>query len=85
MQFNGYTIFQGPPLNQPAGLGFNPENGHHIAVNQADNHAVELNPRLGTVGPAQLHFGLYRALDDNGELLLYFTNDNTNSINLSMR
>lgn len=93
----GFVVFQGPPLNQPAGLGFNPENGNLIAVNQGDNRAIEINPRTGRLVSARLLdptpvnpvtgagsalFGVYVALNDNGELVVYFTNDNTNTVNM---
>ena len=96
----GLTIYQGPPLNKPAGLGFNPENGNLLAVNQGDNRAIEINPRTGRVVSARLLdttpvnpitgagsalFGIYVALDDNGELVIYFTNDNTNTVNVLTR
>lgn len=92
----GLLIYQGPPLNIPAGLGFNPENGHLIAVNQGDNRAIEINPRTGRVVSAQVLdptpvnpvtmagsalFGVYVALDDQGEPVLYYTDDNTNTLN----
>jgi len=39
---NVYTVFQGKPLNQPAGLALNPINGDLLVVNQGDNKLVEL-------------------------------------------
>ncbi|PSR24560.1 MAG: hypothetical protein C7B47_14430 [Sulfobacillus thermosulfidooxidans] len=97
---SGLKIYQGPPLNKPAGLGFNPENGNLIAVNQGDNRVIEINPRTGQLVSARLLdktpvnpvtgagsalFGVYVALDNNGELLVYFTNDNTNTVNVLTR
>lgn len=96
----GLNVYQGPPLNKPAGLGFNPDNGNLIAVNQGDNRAIEINPRTGQVVSARLLdttpvnpvtgagsalFGIYVALDDDGELVVYFTNDNTNTVNVLSR
>lgn len=96
----GLKIYQGPPLNKPAGLGFNPENGDLIAVNQGDNRAIEIDPRTGQVVSARLLdktpvnpvtgagsalFGVYVALDDNGDVLVYFTNNNTNTVNVLSR
>ncbi len=96
----GLTIYQGPPLNKPAGLGFNPENGSLIAVNQGDNRAIEINPRTGQVVSARLLdttpvnpitgagsalFGIYAALDDNGDLVVYYTDGNTNTVNVLTR
>jgi DNA-binding beta-propeller fold protein YncE len=97
---SGFTIYQGLPLNKPAGLGFNPENGNLIAVNQGDNRAIEINARTGRVvsallldktpvnpltGAGSALFGVYVALDDDGEVLVYFTNDNTNTVNVLTR
>ncbi|PSR34918.1 MAG: hypothetical protein C7B46_03120 [Sulfobacillus benefaciens] len=97
---SGLTIYEGPPLNKPAGLGFNPENGNLIAVNQGDNRAIEINPRTGHVvsarildktpvnpitGAGSALFGIYVAVDDDGELVVYFTDDNTNTVNVLMR
>lgn len=96
----GFTIYEGAPLNKPAGLGFNPENGNLIAVNQGDNRAIEINPRTGQLvgsrlldktpvnpitGAGSALFGIYVALDDNGELVIYFTDDNTNTVNVLTR
>ncbi len=97
---SGLVLYQGPPLNKPAGLGFNPENGNLIAVNQGDNRAIEIDQRTGHVVSARLLdrttvnpitgagsalFGIDVALDDNGELIVYFTNDNTNTVNVLTR
>lgn len=93
---SGLLVYQGPPLNQPAGLGFNPDNGHLVAVNQLDNRAVEINPRTGRVvsavvldptpvnpvtGAGSALFGIYMALNRAGDVVLYYTDDNTNTVN----
>src|SRR5436309_7466795 len=38
--FKGITVFQGKPLNTPAGLAVNPSNGDLLLVNQLDNNIV---------------------------------------------
>lgn len=97
---DGLLIYQGRPLNTPAGLGFNPENGHLIAVNQGDNRAVEIDPRTGQAVSAQVLdptpvnpvtmegsalFGVYVALNDQGDVVVYYTDNNTNTVNLLTR
>ena len=44
---------------------------------------LDTTPAHPISGAGSALFGLYLALDDNGELLLYFTDDN--SINLAIR
>ncbi|WP_053958782.1 peptidoglycan-binding protein [Sulfobacillus thermosulfidooxidans] len=97
---NGLTVYHGAPLNKPAGLALNPENGHLVAVNQGNNEAIELNPRTGRVmsrktldptpvnpvtGQGSALFGIAIAVDDSGDLLVYYTDDNTNTLNLLKR
>lgn len=91
----GLTVYEGAPLNQPAGLGFNPLNGNLIAVNQLDNRAIEIDPRTGALvsarvldptpvnpvtGAGSALFGVFVALDANGELVVYYTDDNANTV-----
>ncbi len=97
---DGQTVYQGAPLDKPAGMAWNPENGHLIVVNQGDNRAVEINPRTGRVnaikildktpvnpvtGAGSALFGVATAVNDEGDLVLYFTNDNTNTVNCLAR
>jgi len=92
----GTTIYQGAPLNQPAGLALNPANGNLLAVNQLDNALVEIDPVLGSVvarvildptpvnpqtGAGSALFGLATTVDDAGNLVVYFVNNNTNTCN----
>ncbi|MCY0884712.1 MAG: peptidoglycan-binding protein [Firmicutes bacterium] len=97
---NGFLLYQGRPLHQPAGLGFHPENGHLIAVNQGDNRAIEIDPRTGQLvsarvldptpvnpitGAGSALFGLTVALDATGEPVIFYTDDNTNTVNVLTR
>ena len=95
-----YTVFQGRPLNQPAGIALNPINGDLLVVNQGDNKLIEITPGtndgddshvvgirildktkvINGVGSAL--FGVAATTDAAGNLAVYFTNDNTNTVNL---
>ena len=91
----GYTVFQGSPLKQPAGLAWNPLNGDLLAVNQGDNKLIEIDPNMHRVvavrlldktpvvnGVGSALFGLATTTDAAGHLEVYFTDDNTNTVNL---
>jgi hypothetical protein len=104
----GLVVFEGPPLNAPIGLTFNPLNGDLITVNQLDNNMVEIDlnlngsagnqsPGVGTVvGVRSLDstpvdatsatgsalFGVLATKDADGNLIVYYTNSNTNSLNV---
>lgn len=92
----GITVFQGRPLNAPGGLTVNPLNGDLLVVNLKDNNLVELNLTRGlAVGVRQLDnvpvdrlsgngsalFGVAATRDGRGNLLVFFTDDNTNTLN----
>ncbi|MCL6563811.1 MAG: peptidoglycan-binding protein [Firmicutes bacterium] len=90
----GQLVYHGRPLNRPAGLAFNPENGNLLAVNQGDNRVVEINPRSGQVvgfrlldrspvnpGQRSALWGAVTAVDDRGDVVLYFTNAHLNTVN----
>lgn len=91
----GITVFQGAPLNTPAGLTLNPINGDLLAVNQLDNNIVELSSSGQIVGTSVLDnapvnprtgagsalFGLVATTDAGGNLAVYFTDDLTNTLN----
>lgn len=97
---NVYTVFQGRPLNQPAGIALNPINGDLLVVNQGDNKLIELARKEGddddwhviatrlldkskvVNGNGSALFGLAATTDASGNLAVYFTNDNTNTVNL---
>jgi hypothetical protein len=90
------TVFQGTPLNVPGGLAINPLNGDILVVNLMDNNLVELNATLGTVvGVKQIDptvvdaqgnnsalFGVIAIKDNQGNLKVFFTDDNTNTLNV---
>jgi hypothetical protein len=91
----GTTIFQGKPLNVPGGIAVNPFNNDLLVVNLNDNSLVELNAANATVvatktldplvvdaqGNNSALFGI-AAVKDEDNLRVYFTNDNTNSLNV---
>ena len=93
----GITVFQGQPLNMPGGLTVNPLNGDLLVVNLGNNNLVELNLTTGqAVGVRQLDnvpvdpqtgngsalFGVAAARDAMGNLEVFFTDDNTNTLNV---
>lgn len=93
----GMTVFEGKPLNMPGGLSINPLNGDVLVVNLNDNNLVEVNLTRGRmVGVRQLDnvpvdaqtgngsalFGVVATTDQKGNLVVYFTDDNTNTLNV---
>lgn len=91
----GTTIFQGAPLNVPGGIAINPFNNDVLVVNLNDNNLVEINPaNAGVVGVKAIDplvedamgnnaalFGVTATVDKKGNLLIFFTDDNTNTLN----
>jgi hypothetical protein len=93
----GMTAFQGKPLNNPGGIALNPLNNDLLIVNLNDNNLVELNTGTNTVvgsrlidnipvdlqsGNGSALFGITAGKDNGGNLVVYFTDDNTNTINM---
>ena len=93
----GMTLFQGKPLNMPGGLSMNPLNGDVLVVNLNDNNLVEVNlAHKRTIGIRQIDnvpvdaqtgngsalFGVAATTDQRGNLVVYFTDDNTNTLNV---
>lgn len=93
----GITAFQGKPLNMPGGLTVNPLNGDLLVVNLNDNNLVELNlsqvkavgvrlldnvPVDAQSGNGSALFGVAATKDARGNLEVFFTDDNTNTLNL---
>ncbi len=90
-----YSDPNGTYLSQPVGLALNPINGDLITCNQKNNNLVEINPNTGkvvavkTVDPAVVQsngtgsalFGVAATTDSSGNLKVYFTDDNTNTVN----
>ena len=91
----GVTVFAGKPLNMPGGFAINPLNGDLLVVNLMDNNLVELNMTRGKVigvkpidpvvvdgqGNGSALFGVAAIKDKNGNLRVFFTDDNTNTLN----
>ncbi|MDA8199461.1 MAG: hypothetical protein M0Z54_08525 [Thermaerobacter sp.] len=97
-QGQGRLVYQGGALKAPAGITIDPLNGDLLVVNQGNNHLVELrlgrkrarvvgqkvldrtpvNPRTGA-GSAL--FGVAAAVS-HGRLKVFFTNDNTNTVDV---
>ncbi len=93
----GITAFQGKPLNTPVGLTVNPLNGDLLVVNGNDNNLVELNLAQGKAvgtrlldnvpvdaqsGNGSALFGVAAATDAMGNLEVFFTDDNMNTLNV---
>jgi DNA-binding beta-propeller fold protein YncE len=93
------TVFQGTPLNNPGGLAINPLNGDILVVNLNDNNLVELNARtrkvvgVKAIDPAIVDaqgnnsalFGVVAIKDAQGNLKVFFTDDNTNTLDVLSR
>jgi hypothetical protein len=91
----GTTIFEGTPLNVPGGIAMNPFNNDVLVVNLNDNNLVEINPANASVvgvkaidplvvdamGNNAALFGVTATADKHGNLLVFFTDDNTNTLN----
>ena len=93
----GMTVFQGKPLNMPGGLTINPLNGDLLVVNLNDNNLVELNLSQGKAvavrlldnvpvdpqsGNGSALFGLAATRDTRGNLEVFFTDDNMNTLSI---
>jgi hypothetical protein len=91
----GTTIFEGTPLNVPGGIAINPFNSDILVVNLNDNNLVEINPEKASVvgvkaidplvvdaaGDNAALFGVTATVDQKGNLLIFYTDDNTNTLN----
>ena len=93
----GMTVFQGLPLATPAGFTINPLNGDLLVTNQNANDVVELNLSQGKVvatriidnvpvdkatGTGSALFGVAATTDALGNLEVFFTDDNTNTLDV---
>ncbi len=93
----GITAFQGKPLNTPATMTVNPLNGDILVVNANDNNLVELNlsqnqavgvrlldnvPVDAQSGNGSALVGVAATTDARGNLEVFFTDDNMNTLNL---
>lgn len=93
----GITVFEGSPLRTPAGFSINPLNGDLLVVNAQRNDLVELNLSESKVvgirlldnvpvdrisGNGSALFGVLATTDGRGNLEVYFTDDNTNTLDV---
>ena len=93
----GITAYQGKPLNTPASLAVNPLNGDLLVVNVNDNNLVELNLSQGKAigirlldnvpvdaqsGNGLALVGVAATKDTGGNLEVFFTDDNMNTLNM---
>lgn len=93
----GITLFQGRPLNMPIGLTINPLNGDLLVVNANDNNLVELNLAASRVvgvrlldnvpvdpktGNGSALIGVAATIDARRNLEVFFTDDNTNTLDV---
>lgn len=96
----GNTVFKGMPLQGPVGITVSPTTGDLIVTNSQKNDIVELNPRTRSVvadvlvdnvpvdaqsGNGSALFGVVAAVSKRGDLEIYFTDDNTNTVNVLHR
>ncbi|GAC1439859.1 MAG: hypothetical protein NVSMB55_02550 [Mycobacteriales bacterium] len=83
------VVLKNGPLHTPQGLAIDPNTGNLLVANGAvNNNLVEINP-AGTViatrnldpsGAAGALFGLTTTKDPSGNTLIYYVNDNTNTL-----
>lgn len=85
----GRVVYQGGPLHTPQGLAIDPTSGDLLVVNGAvDNNLIAIDPTEGEItgvrsldhGPAGALFGLTATQDAQGNLVIYYVNDNDNSL-----
>jgi len=77
-------------LNVPENIALDPTNGDLLAVNAGTNTLVELNPSTGAVVGSRLLdtgakgalFGLAVTTDAQGKLVIFYGNDNDNTLNV---
>lgn len=96
----GFTVFKGMPLQGPVGLAISPTTGHLLVANSQKNDIVELNlathrvegdvlvdnvPVDAQSGNGSALFGIVAAVGKQGDLEVYFTDDNTNTVNVLHR
>jgi len=96
----GITVFKGMPLQGPVGLTVSPTTGDLLVTNSQKNDIVELNTRTRRVvadvlvdnvpvdaqsGNGSALFGVVAAVGKRGDLEVYFTDDNTNTVNVLHR
>ena len=91
---SGTTILSGAPLAQPIMMTMNPINGDLIVANQNNNNVVEVTtsgkvvgtktvdptPVNTTTGVGSGLFGIVASTDASGNLIVYFVDDNDNTV-----
>jgi hypothetical protein len=95
--YKGIIVFRGKPLNAPGGFTINPLNGDLLVVNENNNNLVELNlstskvigvrqldnvPVDSQTGNGSALFGVAATKDARGNLEVFFTDDNTNTLDV---
>lgn len=90
----GVKILTGAPLSQPIMMTQNPINGNLIVANQLNNNLVELTTAGAVVGTKTVDstavnastgagsalFGVVASTDAAGNLIVYFVDDNDNTV-----
>ena len=83
------VLLKGGPVHTPQGLAIDPGTGHLLVVNGAvDNRLIEINTHgkviatrnLDPTGAPGALFGLTTTQDADGNTLIYYVNDNTNTL-----
>ena len=92
----GQTVFQGKPLMKPSGVTVNPLNGDLIISNLQKNALDEINPSTGKFVAERIVdnvpvdaatdngsalFGVVAVKDEHNNLVVYYTDDNSNTVN----
>lgn len=82
------VVYHGPALDSPENVVIDPATGNLLVVNAGDNTLVEITPtgrvvaarRLAPRRPAGALFGLATGTDSAGNPVIYYDNDNTNTL-----
>ena len=86
---NTSVVYQGGELKNPNNVVINPLNGDLLVVNGGNNNLVEITPAGQVVARVNLGaaplgalFGLAATTDAAGNLVIYYVNDNENSLHV---
>ena len=82
------VVYQGPALDTPENVVVDPSNGNLLVANAGNNTLVEITPagqvvasrQLAPGQPAGALFGLAVGSDASGAPVIYYDNDNTNTV-----
>lgn len=77
-------------LNSPENIALDPKTGDLLVVNAGNNTLLQLNPKTGKVvgsrvldtGAAGALFGLAITTDSAGKMVIFYSNDNDNTLNV---